>query len=57
MLTATQAATRDPIADPMQKRNHMTDLLRYLEMHRPQYVPKISNVQSDYVQLHSGVNF
>lgn len=57
MLTATQAAVKDPIAVPMQKRNHFTDLMRYLEMHKPQYVPKVSNVQSDYVQLHSGVNF
>ena len=57
MLTATQAEVRDPISVPLAKRTHETDLIRYLEMHKPQYVPKNPNIQSDYVQLHSGVNF
>jgi hypothetical protein len=57
MLTATQAAVKDPISEPMQKRNHMTDLIRYLEMHKPQYVPKNLNIQSDYVPMHAGVNY
>jgi hypothetical protein len=45
-LTPTQAEKRDPHADPMEKRKHMTDLVRYLEIEDPQYIPRDRVVES-----------
>jgi hypothetical protein len=55
-LSAIQAEKIDPIADPIQKRRHMTDLMRYIENDKPRYIPP-SKPQSDWEPMHSGVNY
>ena len=37
-LSATQVEKKDPVEDPLPKRKHMTDCLRYLEMEDPFFV-------------------
>jgi hypothetical protein len=56
-LTPVQADSRDPIATPMQKRNHCTDLIRYIEMDKPRFIPRNLNVKSDFEPLGDGVNY
>jgi hypothetical protein len=55
-LTALQADRQDPISSPMQKRNHQTDLLRYLEMAEPKFVQQ-GKLQSNWTPIESGVNY
>lgn len=37
-LTPAQVEVRDPSDKPLEKRKHMTDLLRYIEMADPKYI-------------------
>jgi len=55
-LTALQADRQDPIASPMQKRNHQTDLLRYLEMAEPKFVQQ-GKLVSNWEPIEGGVNY
>jgi len=38
LLTPSQATKRDPVETPLQKRSHLTDLLRYLELEDPYWM-------------------
>lgn len=40
-LTPSQAEVRDPVEDPLKKRVHILDLVRYIEMLDPTYVPEV----------------
>lgn len=55
-LTPVQAEKIDPISDPIQKRRHQTDNLRYIEMDKPRYISPAS-IRSDWQPLHAGVAF
>lgn len=55
-LTPIQAEHMDPISDPIQKRRHCTDLIRYIEMDKPRYI-KMTPTRSDWRPLHKGVAF
>jgi hypothetical protein len=55
-LTPLQADTRDPLPDPIQKRRHGTDNLRYIEMDKPRFI-RTGIVKSDYAPLHAGVDY
>lgn len=56
-LTPQQAEISDPLAKAVQKRNHMTDALRYLLMANPEYVAPVSRVVSTHRPIHSGVSY
>jgi hypothetical protein len=45
-LTPLLAERQDPTGKPVAKRNHMTDILRYLCMAEPIYIPKRTQQQS-----------
>jgi len=45
-LTPAQAEKSDPTDKPMQKRCHLTDLIRYIEEEDPIYIPAQSNIRS-----------
>jgi hypothetical protein len=55
-LTALQADTQDPSMKTVQKRNHCTDLLRYIEMDKPRYVRPYTG-GNDWQPMHGGVNY
>jgi len=55
-LSPVQAAVRDPLSEPLQLRRHMTDNLRYIEMDRPRFIPKLS-MKDDFEPIHAGVNY
>lgn len=55
-LSPLQADTRDPIATPMEKRAHMVDDLRYIEMDKPRFI-KQDKPRSDWRPLHHGVAY
>lgn len=55
-LTPLQADTRDPIADPIQKRRHQTDNFRYIEMDKPRFI-KPMTAKSTWKPLHGGVAY
>lgn len=55
-LTALQADRMDPIGDPIQKRRHQTDNLRYIENDKPRFV-QIGKVKNDWEPAHEGVNY
>lgn len=54
-LTPLQADRQDPISSPMQKRNHQTDLLRYLEMAEPKFVQR-GKLRNNWEPIDPGVN-
>lgn len=55
-LTALQQETQDPIIKPIQKRNHQTDLIRYIEMSEPRYIAPQS-LSDNWEPMVSGVNY
>jgi len=55
-LTAIQADKQDPISDPLQKRRHGTDLVRYIEMDKPRYI-RTGTLQDTWEPVESGVNY
>lgn len=55
-LTPLQADTRDPMADPIQKRRHQTDNMRYIEMDKPRFI-RVHTGKSEYSNVHEGVNY
>lgn len=55
-LTPIQADRMDPISDPIQKRRHMTDNLRYIENDKPRYI-KRTPAKSYWRPMHSGVAY
>lgn len=54
MLTAQQAEVQDPVFKVFQKRNHLTDCLRYIIMMEPEFV-ETKVVHSTHKNLQSGV--
>lgn len=56
-LTAEQQAKMDPSAKTVMKRNHKTDLMRYIEMADPVFIQRNPNVESDWSPIHGGVNY
>jgi hypothetical protein len=55
-LTPIQADKMDPIADPIQKRRHQTDNMRYIENDKPRFI-KQETVRSDWRPMHRGVAY
>lgn len=55
-LTPLQEETQDPIIKPIQKRTHMTDLIRYHEMAEHKFIPPETG-GDDWKPLHPGINY
>lgn len=55
-LTPVQAEKMDPVSDPIQKRRHMTDGVRYIEMDKPRFIRR-EKVKSSWRPLHKGVAY
>jgi len=55
-LTSKQMETHDPSSQPVQKRNHMTDLIRYHEMSEPRFI-QVGSVKDDWEPIGEGVNY
>jgi hypothetical protein len=56
-LTPEQQTKMDPSSKAVLKRNHKTDLMRYVEMADPVYVERKPKVGDDWEPLHGGVNY
>lgn len=56
MLSPTQVEKQDPVNKELQKRKHMIDNLRYLEMSEPCYIPPDRAVQS-HRPVQSGISY
>lgn len=56
-LTPLQADTRDPISDPIQKRRHGSDILRYIEMDKPRYIAPSRGNLNNWEPLTPGINY
>ena len=55
-LTSKQMETHDPSSQPVQKRNHMTDLIRYHEMSEPRFI-QVGSVGDNWEPVGEGVNY
>lgn len=55
-LTPVQAETNDPSSKVIEKRKHMTDNLRYIEMANPEYVAPVK-AKSSWRPITKGINF
>lgn len=55
-LTPLQAESHDPSMKTVQKRNHMTDLIRYIEMDKPRFA-RSGGGSDDWSPAHAGVNY
>lgn len=57
VTTAHEAATQDPKAKELNKRNHLSDLVRYLCMDGLKYVPPYRGHRDTWKPVSRGVNF
>lgn len=55
-LTPLLAERKDPTGKPVAKRNHMTDILRYIMMAEPSYI-QTQKPRNDWKPLHPGINY
>ena len=55
-LTPILAERQDPTGTPVQKRNHLTDILRYICMAEPTFIKK-QKPRNDWKPLHPGIAY
>lgn len=56
-LTPAQAAKQDPVEKELQKRKHMADLIRYIEVAEPRYIEPAAIAQASLPPVQRGIAY